>query len=56
MELVPLISIKDGKLLSGKNGGPLSIDDLFKRVEKDTMLYVLDLFTRAPTGNRSSQK
>ena len=43
MELVPLISIKDGKLLAGKDGGLLSIDDLFKRVEKDAMLYVLDL-------------
>ena len=43
MELVPLIYIKDGKLLAGKDGKPLSIDDLFKRVEKDAMLYILDL-------------
>ena len=43
MNIVPLIYVKDGKLLDGKDGNQVSIDDLFKRVEKDTMLYVLDL-------------
>jgi hypothetical protein len=43
MNIVPLISIKKGILLDGKDGDQISIDDLFKQVEKDTMLYVLDL-------------
>ena len=43
MNIVPLISIKKGRLLDGKDGNQISIDDLFKQVEKDTMLYVLDL-------------
>jgi len=43
MNIVPLIAIKKGLLLDGKDGNQISIDDLFKRVEKDTMLYVLDL-------------
>ena len=43
MNIVPLVAIKKGMLLDGKDGNQISIDDLFKRVEKDTMLYVLDL-------------
>jgi hypothetical protein len=43
MNSVPLIAIKKGILLDGKDGNQISIDDLFKRVEKDMMLYVLDL-------------
>jgi hypothetical protein len=43
MNIVPLVYAKDGKLLDGKDGNQVSIDDLFKRVEKDMMLYVLDL-------------
>ena len=43
MNIVPLISIKKGIILDGKDGNHISIDDLFKQVEKDTMLYVLDL-------------
>jgi hypothetical protein len=43
MNIVPLVYVKDGKLLAGKDGNQISIDDLFKRVEKDTMLYILDL-------------
>lgn len=43
MNIVPLISIKKGILFDGKDGSQISIDDLFKRIEKDTMLYVLDL-------------
>lgn len=42
MNIVPLISLRAGKILDGRQGNPLSIDDLFKRVEKDSMLYVLD--------------
>jgi hypothetical protein len=43
MNIVPLIAIKKGILLDGKDGNQISTEDLFKRVEKDTMLYVLDL-------------
>jgi hypothetical protein len=43
MNIVPLVYVKDGKLLDGKDGNHVSIDDLFKRVEKDVMLYILDL-------------
>ena len=43
MNIVPLIAIKKGILLDGKDGNHISIEDLFKRVEKDTLLYVLDL-------------
>lgn len=42
MNIVPLISVKKGLLFDGRDGTALSIDDLFARVEKDTMLYVLD--------------
>ena len=43
MNIVPLISIRKGRILDGKDGNLISIDDLFKRVEKDTMIYVFDL-------------
>ena len=43
MNIVPLISIRKGRILDGKDGDLISIDDLFKQVEKDTMLYVFDL-------------
>jgi hypothetical protein len=43
MNIVPLISIRKGRILDGKDGNLISIDDLFKQVEKDTMLYVFDL-------------
>jgi len=42
MNIVPLISMRKGRLLDGKDGDLISIDDLFKRIEKDTMLYILD--------------
>jgi hypothetical protein len=42
MNIIPLISLRTGRILDGRQGNPLSIDDLFKRVEKDSMLYVLD--------------
>jgi hypothetical protein len=43
MNIVPLISIRKGRILDGKDGNLISIDDLFKQVEKDTMIYVFDL-------------
>jgi hypothetical protein len=42
MNIVPLISIKKGRLFDGREGTVLSLEDLFRRVEKDTLLYVLD--------------
>lgn len=42
MNIIPLISIKKGRLCDGKDGDCISIDELFKRVEKDAILYVLD--------------
>ena len=43
MNIVPLISIRKGRILDGKDGNLISIDDLFKQIEKDTMIYVFDL-------------
>jgi hypothetical protein len=43
MQIIPLIAVKKGKLLDGKDGEPLSLDALFSQVEKDSLLYVLDL-------------
>jgi len=43
MNIIPLISVKKGKLLDGKDGEPFSLDALFSQVEKDAVLYVLDL-------------
>jgi len=42
MNIVPLVSLKKGKLLDGKDGEPVSLDTLFSQVEKDSFLYVLD--------------
>ena len=42
MNIIPLISVKKGKLLDGKDGEPLNLDNLFLQLEKDSMLYVLD--------------
>jgi hypothetical protein len=42
MNIIPLVSVKKGNIYDGKEGATLSIDDLFSRVEKDSMLYVLD--------------
>jgi len=42
MHIVPLISLKKGQLCDGYNGQPLSLEDLFTRIEKDAMLYVVD--------------
>jgi hypothetical protein len=42
MNIVPLISIKKGQLCDGNNGTAFSLDDVFARMEKDTILYVLD--------------
>jgi hypothetical protein len=42
MERIPLVSIRNGVLLDGLEGNKLSIEELFARVAKDAMLYVLD--------------
>lgn len=42
MNIIPLVSINKGTLFDGREGAALSLDDLFKRVEKDSLLYVLD--------------
>jgi len=42
MNIVPLVHVKKGRLHDGLDGGPLSVDEVFARVKKDTMLYVLD--------------
>jgi len=42
MELVPFISLKDGKIHTGTTMDLITIDNVFNRVNKDTMLYVLD--------------
>ncbi|HWR27872.1 MAG TPA: hypothetical protein VN377_05500 [Candidatus Thermoplasmatota archaeon] len=43
MNIVPLVSIKNTKLFDGKEGNSLLPVDVSKRVEKDSLLYVLDL-------------
>ena len=42
MNIIPLVSIRKGHIFDGKEGTVASLDDLVKRVQKDTMLYVLD--------------
>jgi hypothetical protein len=42
MNIVPLISIKKGQLCDGYNGTSFSLENLFARVEKDALLYVID--------------
>ena len=42
MNTIPLISVKKGKLFDGREGIVISLEDLFKRLKKDTLLYVLD--------------
>ena len=43
MDIIPLIYIENGVLLMSRNGEQLSTDELFQRVQKDTMLYILDI-------------
>jgi hypothetical protein len=43
MDIVPLIYIKDGTILGEKNGTPISIEDLFSQVEKNSLLYIVDV-------------
>lgn len=43
MNIVPLVLIKNTRLLDGKEGNSLLLEDVLKRVEKDSLLYVLDL-------------
>jgi hypothetical protein len=42
MNVIPLVSVKNGRLFDGIEGDPLTVDEVFARVKKDTMLYVLD--------------
>lgn len=42
MNVVPLVHTKKGRLHDGLDGEPLTVDEVFARVQKDTMLYVLD--------------
>jgi hypothetical protein len=42
MNIVPLVCIENSKLLDGKEGNILLLEDVLKRVEKDSLLYVLD--------------
>lgn len=42
MDIIPLVSIKKGTLYNGRDGAALSIADLFTRIGKNAMLYVLD--------------
>jgi hypothetical protein len=42
MNVVPLVHVKNGRLHDGLDGGPLTVDEVFARVKKDAMLYVLD--------------
>ena len=42
MNTIPLISIKKGKIFDGKDGALINQEDLFKRLKKDTVLYLLD--------------
>jgi len=43
MNIVPLVSIKNTELFDGTEGNTLLLEDVLKRVEKDSLLYVLDL-------------
>jgi hypothetical protein len=43
MNIIPLVSLKNTKLFDGKEGNSLSLVDISTRVEKDSLLYVLDL-------------
>lgn len=42
MNIIPLVSIRKGQVFDGREGTLTSLDDLVGRVQKDTMLYVLD--------------
>jgi len=44
MNVIPLVSVKKGLLYEGReqSASVLSLDTLFTRVERETMLYVLD--------------
>lgn len=43
MNIVPLVCIRNAGLFDGKEGTTLSFEEMTKRVEKDSLLYVLDL-------------
>ena len=43
MNIVPLVCLKNARLYDGKEGNEVSLDNVLRQVEKDSMLYVLDL-------------
>jgi hypothetical protein len=42
MNTIPLVSIKKGQIFDGRDGVAISLEDLFKQLKKDTLLYLLD--------------
>ncbi len=42
MNIIPLVSIRNGQVFDGKEGEALSLDELGGRIQKDTKVYVLD--------------
>jgi hypothetical protein len=42
MNTIPLVSVKKGQLFDGKEGAAIPLEELFKRMKKDTVLYLLD--------------
>lgn len=42
MNIIPLVSVRKGQLFDGKEGAPSSLEEILGRVQKDSMLYVLD--------------
>ena len=43
MDIIPLIYIQDGEILGERGGTPLTFTDVFNQVEKDALLYIVDL-------------
>jgi uncharacterized protein related to proFAR isomerase len=43
MKIVPLVCLKHTVLLDGREGNTLLLSDISKHLEKDSLLYVLDL-------------
>ena len=43
MEIIPLIYLRKRKIVGKKEGEWLSLNELTKQVEKDSIIYVLDI-------------